>query len=194
MEKHMCYARRASVLAAAVGGIVWGSSVLGAINASWAAPVSDSWTSPTAWSINPAYPNNGQPNPADLYNAIVNVGTGTAYTISLPTDITISSLLLNSPDATIQQQGGLLRIVDNGLNINAGKYQMDGGELNTDEAVSIKTRFNWNGGALSGFGSVEVLSGALLDASSFGSRTISRIVNNAGVINLNGASFSGGTL
>src|SRR5205814_10022732 len=168
MEKHMCYARRASVLAAAVGGIVCGSSVLGAINASWAAPVSDSWTSPTAWTINPAYPNNGQPNPADLYNAIVNVGTGTPYTISLPTDITISSLLLNSPDATIQQSA-LLRIVDGGLTINAGKYQMDGGELNTDEAVNIKTRFTWNGGTLSGFGSVEVLPGALLDASGFGS-------------------------
>ena len=97
----MCYARRWSVLAAAVGGIVWGSSALGAINASWAAPVSDSWTSPTAWTINPAYPNNGQPNPADLYNAIVNVGTGTPYTISLPTDITISSLVTQQPQQAI---------------------------------------------------------------------------------------------
>src|SRR5205823_2644626 len=86
--KRMCYARRTSVLAVAVGGIVWGSSALGAINASWVAPVSDSWTSPTAWTINPGYPNNGQPNPADLYNAIVNVSTGVAYTISLPSDIT----------------------------------------------------------------------------------------------------------
>src|SRR3954463_3216950 len=151
----MCNARRRSVLAVAVGGIVWGSSAFGAINASWAAPVSDSWTSTTAWSINPTYPNNGQPNPADLYNAIVNASTGVAYTITLPTDITISSLLLNSPDATIQQSA-LLRIVDGGLTINAGKYQLDGGELNTDEAVSIKTRFTWNGGTLSGFGSVEV--------------------------------------
>src|SRR5262249_25550804 len=148
----------------------WGSTVLGAINASWAAPVSDVWTSPTAWTISPGFPNNGQPDPSDLYNAIVNVSTGTPYTISIPTDITISSLLLNSPDATIQQSA-LLRIVDGGLNINAGKYQMDAGELNTDDSVNIKTRFTWNGGTLSGFGSVEVLSGALLDASSFGSRT-----------------------
>ena len=112
----MCYARRASVLAAAVGGIVWGSSSFWRDQCLVGSAVSDSWTSPTAWTINPAYPNNGQPNPADLYNAIVNVSTGTPYTITLPTDITISSLLLNSPDATIQQQAGLLRIVDGGLN------------------------------------------------------------------------------
>src|SRR6266480_396300 len=71
---------------------------------------------------------------------------------------------------------------------------MDGGELNTDEAVSVKTRFTWNGGTLSGFGSVEIAPGALLDASSNNSRTLSRIINNSGVINLGSLQMSGGTI
>src|SRR5258708_36823274 len=104
----MHLSRRRYILAAAVGAMLARSPVWGAISASWIAPVDGSWTLLSAWSSNPAYPNNGQPNPSDLYAAII-VATGAPYTVSLASDITISSLTLNSSYATLSHTTGTLK-------------------------------------------------------------------------------------
>src|SRR5438067_5741566 len=122
----MHLSRRRYTLAAAVGAMLARSPAWGAISASWIAPVDGSWTLPAAWSSNPSYPNNGQPNPADLYAAIIGA-TGAPYTVSLASDITISSLTLNSADATLSQTAGTLRLVDGGATISAGKYILSDG-------------------------------------------------------------------
>src|SRR4051794_11160836 len=113
-------ARRQAILAAAMGGLTLVGNTSAAITASWIAPIDSSWTDPSAWSTNPSYPNNGQPNPADLYNAII-AATGSAYTVSLNSDIDINTLSLNSASATLAQTGGTFRL-DNGGTISAGRY------------------------------------------------------------------------
>src|SRR5262249_39270793 len=127
----------------------------GAIAASWLAPVDASWTTPAAWSSNPAYPDNGQPNAGDLYDAII-AAAGAPYTVSLASDITLSSLALNSPNPTLAQSDGTLRLIGGGATISASTYSMSGGTLLSDDAVSIASRFDWNGGTLGGFGSVDI--------------------------------------
>ena len=96
------------VVVSAVHGVLVGSAAIGAINASWVAPVDGNWTNPTAWSSNPAFPNMDQPNPGDLYNVTIGAEGATPYTVSLGTDIIVSRLSISSNLATLQQIGGTL--------------------------------------------------------------------------------------
>jgi hypothetical protein len=165
-----------------IGALV-GTTAFGAITASWLAPIDASWTAPAAWSSNPAYPDNGQPNPGDLYNAVI-AAVGAPYNVSLASDITISGLTLNSADATLAQSDGTLRLVDGGATISAGTYLMSGGTLSSDDTISIASRFDWNGGTLSGFGVINVgATGSINLGTQSASRGLSRQINNSGTIN-----------
>ena len=175
-------------LVAAVQGAILGSTALGAINASWVAPVSDSWSDPTGWSTNPVFPNIDQPDPGDLYN--VNIGaSGSPYTVTLDTDVTISRLTINSSAATFQQNINTLRLVDGGLNVTAGIYAMNGGTLLSDDPMNISSSFVWNGGAIGGFGAVN-LSASAVTSVGFSPRTLSTTMNNSGVVNHGGAQIT----
>ncbi len=188
-------AHRLSILVAAVGGVL-ASRSLNAKNASWLAPGDDSWTSPAAWSINPSYPNNGSPDSADLYDVAI-AAIGSPYTVTLNSDITISSLLLNSPDATLRQTSGTLRLADGGATINTGTYQLSGGTISSDDAITIASRFDWIGGTLAGLGPVNIAStGSLNLTANSSSRTLSRTINNSGTVNLSAGflGFNNGTL
>jgi hypothetical protein len=183
-------ARATSILFAAIGGVVFASRAGGATSTSWLLPADDSWTDPLAWSTNPVYPNNGQPNPADLYNVTIGA-SGSPYTVTLNSDITISSLLVNSTDATLAQSAGTLHIVDGGASINAGVYALSGGTLNSDDVVSISDRFQWTGGTIGGFGLVNVSApnGFFQLGTPTATRTLSTTLNSSGSI-----AFSGGSL
>src|SRR5262245_3989265 len=115
--------RRRYILMAACGALC-ASRAFGATNASWLSPADGSWTTPAAWSSNPAYPQNAQPNPVDLYNAVI-AATGAPYTVSLGTDITISSLTLNSTTGTLFQSAGTLHILD-AATFTTGTYSASG--------------------------------------------------------------------
>jgi hypothetical protein len=180
-----------AALSAIVQAPAWGQAVV-----SWALPVSDSWTSTTAWSNAPVFPNNDTPDAGDFYSAIIGASGG-PYTVSLNSDITISNLTLSSADATLQQTGGTLRLVDGGGTISAGDYVLAGGTLSSDDSILIASRFDWTDGALSGFGSVDVAPSASINLGAGGiARTLSRQMNNSGVVNFTDGSLilSNGTL
>jgi len=135
---------------------------------------------------------------AAVVDDTVNAGFGVPYTVTLASDITISSLLLSSPDATINHTSGTLRLVDGGLNINSGRYRLNGGTISSDDAMTVRGRFEWNGGTLAGLGAVDVTSLGVVDLGSFsGSRTLSRTMNNRGLMLIGsstGLQITGGTL
>jgi hypothetical protein len=68
-------------------------------NSTWNSTTGN-WTDATRWSTNPIFPNNGQPNPGDTYNAIVNGGA-----VTMDQNIIIQSLTFS---------GGL---IDGGSNL-----------------------------------------------------------------------------
>ena len=188
--------RRKAIVCAAVGGAVLASQALGATNASWLAAVDSSWTDPAAWSTNPFFPNNASPNPADLYNASI-TASGSPYTVTLNSDITISSLLLNSADATLAQTAGTFRLVDGGASINAGTYTLAGGTLSSDDPITVGSQLNWIDGTITGFGGVNVAAAGSLNLGAGGiARTLSTSFNNSGITNFTDGNLilSNGTL
>jgi hypothetical protein len=89
------------------------SSAPAQINLSWTGGGADtSWTTIANWS-GVSYPNNGQPNPGDTYNATVNTGTPT-----LNADITINNYTQGG--GTV---GGASKLTVNGL------YTWSGGTM-----------------------------------------------------------------
>ena len=183
-------------LAAAVGGLMLESHAWATITASWLNPASGSWNDPTQWTTNPAYPNNGQPSPASIYDAVINASNGIGYTVTVPTNITIESLSLNSPDATVfVPLNETLRLANGSMSVSAGTFDLQG-TLNSDGGVTIASNLLWENGTLSGNGSVNVLASGLVTIASGGQRIISTTLNNAGLINVSVGSpqLNGGTL
>ncbi len=175
---------RVAALSVLIPAPVWGQAMV-----SWAMPISDSWTSTTAWSNAPIFPNNDTPDAGDFYSAIIGAG-GSPFTVSLNSDITISNLTLSSADATLLQSGGTLRLVDGGGTISAGDYILSGGTLSSDDSILIWSRFDWADGTLAGFGSVDIAPTASVNLGAGGvARTLSRQINNSGVINFTDGSL-----
>src|SRR5581483_10524206 len=188
-------ARCLQTLAAAVAAVLGGSPAMGATSASWLSPADGSWTDAANWSTKPAYPNNAQPNPADLYSVTIGAA-GSAYTVTLNSDISISSLLLNSADAQLLQQFGTLRLVDGGGTISAGDYVLNNGTLASDDPITIGSQMHWFDGTLAGLGSLDITPAGSLNLGNGGSRTLSKQINNSGILNLSGGalSLSNGTI
>ena len=72
----------------------------------WIAPISGNWTTASNWSTNPVYPQNGTPTAADEYNVLIDE-VGAPYTVTLNTDVRLSSVQLDSPDVTLKMLGHL---------------------------------------------------------------------------------------
>ncbi len=98
------------------------------------------WSTPPNWDIDPNFPNNGQPNPGDLYNATLNNGG----TITLDIPITIQNFTLGAGTVTgansltINQvftwNGGTL--AGGGVfNANGGISMAGGSQLNLNAAT-----------------------------------------------------------
>lgn len=103
---------------------------MGATTSTWLNPVNGDWTDPANWSTNPNYPNNGFPTTADTYNAIISA-LGAPYTVTAsaaPGSITVESLVVGSPAATVNLTGGTF-LGMNGISIDAGTLQLAGATL-----------------------------------------------------------------
>jgi len=94
------------LLAAAVSSVVISGALPARadITATWTSATSGDWTSTSAWSTTPVYPNNGA-LPGVNYLAQISA-TGSAYTVALDSDITIDGLTINSANATLDQTSG----------------------------------------------------------------------------------------
>lgn len=100
---------------ATVGGYAFADS------GQWQSAVSDSWATSARWS-GTSFPN----APGD--SAAINV-SGSPYTVTLNSDITVNSLLLDSPDATLNQVSNTLSLGSGTITINQGTYSFSGGTI-----------------------------------------------------------------
>ena len=96
---------------------------LGDTLSQWVAAVSGNWTDPTKW--DDGEPNNGG---SDFDASIA--ASGTAYTVTLNSNITVDGLTLNSANATVDQTSGTLTLANGGTAaLTAGTYDLDGGTI-----------------------------------------------------------------
>ncbi len=120
--------RRRSLLAAVLGitqAALWPQVGHADTTATWTAAKNGIWTSTSAWSTHPSFPNNGVPSGTD-YTALINV-TGAAYTVALNSTVVVDGLNLNSATATISQSSGLFTAGT--IALDAGAYQLNGGTI-----------------------------------------------------------------
>ncbi len=104
------------------------------VNSTWNGGT-DNWTTAAAWSNTPTiseYPNNGTPS-ATAYDVLVtNGGVSGAYTLTLSSNISVDSLTVDNPNATLDQTGGTLDLAQFGgtavgtLDVNIGQYILGG--------------------------------------------------------------------
>src|SRR2546430_4963936 len=122
--------------------------------ASWLSATSGSWAQPVRWSTNPIYPVNGNP-PGTNYDVTIGV-TGAFYGVTLNSNVSVDSLLLNSSTGTLE-------VVSNGtLSVTAAPITLAAGTLRV------------NGGVISG-GTINRAGGTVL----FTSNTANRLADNA---------------
>src|ERR1700728_2714603 len=108
---------------------IWGlaTSALNAADttATWQSPTSGDWSRAANWSTSPNAPDNGTPSGVDYQAAIA--ATGSNYTVSLDSNITVDALTINSANASMQQTSGTLQAGI--VNIEAGSYTLNGGTI-----------------------------------------------------------------
>jgi hypothetical protein len=85
--------------------------------ATWLTPTSGTWSDPSNWSTNPSYPNS--PSTDALLTA-----TGSPYTITLNSPISLNSLTGSSPDATLKISSTLS--LTSSLNLGPGSLSLAG--------------------------------------------------------------------
>ena len=92
---------------------------------SWATPVDGVWDDADNWSTcGGSFPNNGG---GSTFDASIEA-TGTPYTVAVDLNVGIDKLRLDSINATLDHTGGRLR-ANNGLELHAGRYQLNGGRI-----------------------------------------------------------------
>lgn len=95
----------------------------------WLAPISGDWENPSLWSTVPNVPNNGFPNPDDLYDVMI-AASGAPYQVLVDgSSPVVNSLTLDSIDATVTIESGRVFTASNGIELNAGVFQLAGGQL-----------------------------------------------------------------
>jgi hypothetical protein len=100
--------------------------------AAWLAPADGTWTDPSKWSSTPAYPRNGSPTSADLYDVTIGAA-GSPYTVTLDATaapgatIAVDRLSLTSAEATAVASAGTFTA--GLLNLDAGTFRLAGGTL-----------------------------------------------------------------
>src|SRR5215216_4043464 len=101
--------------------------------ANWLNPVNGNWTDASNWSTNPAYPNNVSPTPT--YDVTIDAA-GANYTVSLNSNITLDSLQLNSPNATLATNSGTVLDVHGPTNLMAGTFLLKDGTLRNTNLIA----------------------------------------------------------
>ncbi len=109
-------------------GVLYPATAAGQIDAYWLNAADGTWTTASNWSVDPALPFNGFPNPLDRYHAHIDA-TGSPYTVTLDFDIEIDNLTIDSADVTFLHTAGLLGLNGGTLDLRTGHYLLDGGSL-----------------------------------------------------------------
>lgn len=144
-------------------------NLLGSFRAAWAGtsadwlnPVSGNWIDPANWSINPVFPDNGQPSSTDTYSVLIDA-SGAPYAVTFnssslatPT-VVVDDITLNSTNATLLAKGGTLTALD-GINVQQGTFRLFGATLSNT--------------ALNGPGQISLMSGVLDQVTLGGTATI----------------------
>jgi FecR protein len=99
------------------------------------------WSDATKWDINPRFPNNGQPNPGDIYDATLS--NGGSITLDIPITIehfTLTSGVVTGANSLTMNQlftwnggrllSGVVANADAGILFNGGSVSLDGSTLN----------------------------------------------------------------
>lgn len=114
------------VVLGALAGLALGSSARGQVDATWLSAQSGSWFDATRWSTNPTAPNNDNP-PGTLYRAIINA-TGASYDVTLASNLALSSLRLDSSNASVRHTGGIFDNLGT-MDIVRGNWFLNGGTI-----------------------------------------------------------------
>jgi hypothetical protein len=119
-----------------------GSPGMAQTTAFWLDPVSGNWTDAPRWSTNPLYPGQG-----GVGEAVIDA-TGSPYTVTSATPITIESLTIGAADATWRHAAGTF--TSPVINVAAGTALLDGGTLQypasgTDPVISSGTNMQPGG-------------------------------------------------
>lgn len=75
----------------------------------WLNAVDGDWVDGSLWSTTPQFPNNDLPTVGDQYDVFIDA-TGGAYTVSLKENVNVSSITLDSTDATLWHESGSLDV------------------------------------------------------------------------------------
>jgi hypothetical protein len=116
-------AKCTAILAAAMGPMLLHADLATAVTASWLSAASGLWTDPTRWSSNPAYPNGVQDNAR--IEAV-----GGVYTITLNSNISLGSCVLNSSSCTLALTGGSFSSAS-GIDVESGTLFLNGGTISS---------------------------------------------------------------
>jgi hypothetical protein len=92
----------------------------------WTSATSGQWSAAARWTPNTFFPNNGNGGFA-THDAVINA-TGSDYTVTLDSSVTIEDLTLNAADATLNHVAGDFTAT-NGLELLAGTYILSGGNI-----------------------------------------------------------------
>ncbi len=181
-----------------VAGVVLACCIAPALaqtNSSWLTAINGNWTDASKWSTSPNFPDNGIPSPGDTYTATI-AATGGNYVVTLAGEITLSGFTLDSTSAALSHMGGTLNLLSGGQ-VLSGTYQLAGGTLTGGGSFQVASLFDWTGGTMAGAGKTVISSGGLLNlGTTFSPRTLSRLIENSGTVNLSAGSLilNGGTL
>ena len=91
-------------------------------DAFWSVAADGIWSDDNNWSSD-VFPNNDSPLEGDRYDAFIDIA-GTPYTVTLGEDVTVTSVEINSTDATLLLDAGTL--ATNVVNVVDGTFQIEG--------------------------------------------------------------------
>lgn len=138
----------AALLALAAGT----ASVLASIPANWLTDTDDVWTSTTAWSIQPNFPNN---NGGDEYDVTINPIGSNNFVVTLDTGITIRSLTMGAlPTVALDDQ--TLNVLGD-FSVTGGRVTGDGGNGTLNVGGDATLTNAWFGAARVNFGNTSNL-------------------------------------
>src|SRR5687768_11049203 len=86
--------RRGAFRTLALAVCATSTACVAATGSNWLSAVNGTWSDASKWSTNPNYPNNGTP-PATTYDAVIDA-IGSAYVVTLNSNVTVDMLTLNS--------------------------------------------------------------------------------------------------
>ncbi|WP_340106251.1 cohesin domain-containing protein [Rhodohalobacter sp. 8-1] len=107
-----------------------------------------SWDDPANWSSTAV--------PGTDSDILIGLNPGNSYTITVPGDVTVNSILLSSPTAELSIQDSMSVLTS---------YIQSGGTLGGPGAVSVTGQLTWNSGTMSGAGTVYPLNGMEISGS-----------------------------